>query len=437
MKHTAYPILAVALAVFAAGCQRSEPQGAVEPAASRACQVALAPGPDRTDIDRKIAELQARVRAEQRDWRASLEQLGYHLVARARLTNDAGDYTLAVNAAECLESRHPGQLGALLLRGHAMHQLHRFREAENIARILVAKREFALDYGLLGDALMEQGRLTEAGEAYQRMIDIKPFYQSYTRAAHIRWLKGDLDGAIELIQTAIQAASPRDPESVAWAYTRLATYELQRGHLLQAQRALDSAFRYQPQYAAALLTRGRVLLASGRPVDAIADLRGAAAANPLPEYQWVLADALRLVGRESEARSVEDDLRTHGAASDPRTLALFLATRRESADTALSLTERELLQRADIFTHDARAWALSAAGHTERARDEMTRALAENTRDARLFLHAGVIAASAGRPQEAGAWFARADALSSALLPSEIEMLRQHRVGPTRNQTGD
>ena len=51
------------------------------------------------------------------------------------------------------------------------------------------------------------------------MIDLKPYYQSYTRAADLRWLKGDLDGAIELTELAIQASSPRDPDSVAWAYT--------------------------------------------------------------------------------------------------------------------------------------------------------------------------------------------------------------------------
>ena len=437
MTHTAYSVLAAALMAFAAACERAEQRADAGPLASRACQVALAPGPERGDLDRKITELQTRIRNEHRDSRRALEQLGHHLVARARLTNDSGDYNLAVSTAECLESRYPGELAALLVRGHALHQLHRFREAEAMARILVAKREFVLDYGLLGDVLMEQGRLAEAADAYQKMIDIKPFYQSYTRAAHIRWLKGDLAGAIDLIRTAIRAASPRDPESVAWAYTRLATYELQRGGLAPAQEASDSALAYQTEYAPALLTRGRVLLALGRPSDAVKDLRRAAAANPLPEYQWILADALRLMGRESEAQSVENDLRSRGAVTDPRTLALFLATRGESAETALALTERELLQRADIFTHDARAWALAAAGHIDEAHATMTRALAENTHDARLFLHAGLIAASAGRPAEARTWLAKADELRSALLPSEIEMLRQHRVGPTRNHTGD
>ena len=83
-------------------------------------------------------------------------------------------------------------------------------------------REFVLDFGLLGDTLMEQGRVSDAAAAYQKMIDLKPFYQSYTRAAHLRWLKGDLGGAVQMMHAAVQAASPRDRESVAWAYSRLA-----------------------------------------------------------------------------------------------------------------------------------------------------------------------------------------------------------------------
>ena len=135
---------------------------------------------------------------------------------------------------------------ALLLRGHVLHQLHRFREAEQIARALVSTREVALDFGLLGDTLMEQGRLTEAAAAYQRMVDLKPFYQSYVRAAHLRWMRGDLDGAIELIRLAIGSASPRDPESAAWAWTRLAAYELQAGRARRAAAARTLLWNVSP-----------------------------------------------------------------------------------------------------------------------------------------------------------------------------------------------
>ena len=87
-----------------------------------------------------------------------------------------------------------------------------------------------------------------------------------------------------------------------------------------------------------------------------------AAINPLPEFQWALADTLRAAGRADEAAKVEATLKQTGAQSDPRTFALFLATRGEQTELAVQLAQRELQARADIFTHDALAWALAAAG---------------------------------------------------------------------------
>ena len=418
-------VLLVTVAAATAGCRQPKAPLVGSDVAPAACVVALAPGTQQNETDRDIARLQEQARRDPNPKQA-LEQLGYRYVARARAGNDPGDYKLAEKTAECIESASPDDASALLLRGHVLHQLHRFNEAEQIARRLIVKRQFVLDYGLLGDVLMEQGRLTEAADAYQKMIDIKPFHQSYTRASHLRWLKGDLDGAIELMQKAIAAASPRDPESIAWAYTRLAGYELQRGRLGDAERAADSALSYQADYAAALLMRGRVFLAMKKPADAVAAFSRAAQLNPLPEYQWALGDALRLHGDHAQADLVDSELTSRGADADARTLALFLATRRAAVTTAIALAERELQTRADIFTLDALAWSLAAAGRTAEAQVAMTRALAEGTEDGRLFLHAGVIAAAGDRRAEARKWLRKAAALRSTLLPSELDELTKH-----------
>ncbi len=117
----------------------------------------------------------------------------------------------------------------MLLRAHVLQNLHRFKESETLARRLVQQRGLSFDYGLLGDALMEQGKLSDAVEAYQRMMNLKPDLRAYARAAHMRWLKGDLAGAIEAMQLAVSAASPQDAESAAWVNTRLAFYEFQAG----------------------------------------------------------------------------------------------------------------------------------------------------------------------------------------------------------------
>jgi tetratricopeptide (TPR) repeat protein len=378
--------------------------------------------------DRDIATLQDDLR-ERRAARAA-EHLGYRFVARARISNDPGDYAVAEQAAACLESLQPNEPAALLLRGHVLHQMHRFREAEAIARRLVTVREFALDFGLLGDVLMEQGRVAEAAEAYQKMIDLKPFYQSYTRAAHLRWLRGDVAGAIDLMRAAVKAASPRDPESIAWAYARLAVYELQRGRLAEAGQMADASLRTVPEYAAALLARGRIQLAQKKHVEAVETLTGAARLNPLPEYQWALADALRLVGRTDEAAALESQLVREGVTGDPRTLALYLSTRRQGGRMAVDLARRELEKRADIFTLDALAWALASSGELQEASTLMARALAEGTEDGRLFVHAAVIAAADGRPADAARWAEKARKLSFTLLPSELGVLRRGLVTP-------
>lgn len=412
-------ILAVSILVLGAlGCGTPVPHSdAVD-----SCALTLAPHSGDAAIDREIIRLQQTAGASGGRSRA-LELLGWAYVQKARVSYDPGFYKLAEQCAICIETRHPDSEEALLLRGHVFYSLHRFQEAEGIARRMAETRGAPFDYGLLGDALMEQGRLNEAVEAYQKMIDLKPGPHSYTRVAHIRWLKGDLEGAIEMMRKAAAAMSPRDTEASAWAYTRLALYELQAGSVKGAERACGVALQLQKDYAPALLARGRVLLAENRNAEAVQLMQQAESMNPLPEYRWLLAEGLRAVERTDEALAVEDGLRRSGAAEDPRTFALFLATRGEQPETALLLVEREVKSRVDVFTLDALAWSLASAGRVSEARDPMRRALAEGTKDARLFYHAGTIAALDGRKQEARLMLNKAASIKQMLLPSEREGL--------------
>jgi tetratricopeptide (TPR) repeat protein len=386
--------------------------------------VVLTPQTGESHTDREISSFQQQIR-EGRNPELGLEQLGWAFVAKARKSFDAGFYKLAEQCALGIEKHNPQSQEAMLLRGHALHSMHRFKESEALARRLVEQRGLGFDYGLLGDALMEQGRLREAVEAYQRMMNLKPDLHAYARAAHMRWLKGDLDGAIEAMQLAVSAASPLDPESAAWVNTRLASYDFQAGRFEEAEQRCAFALSFQSNYAPTLLLRGKMLLAQNMPGRAVDVLRDAEKLNPLPEYQWAFADALRVAGgRENEASAIEAQLRQQGAASDPRTFALFLATRRESPDTALRLARAEFDSRSDVFTHDALAWSLVAAGELTEARSEMERALVEGTEDGRLFVHAAVIHAKADHREEALRFFEQATRLTHLLLPSEREQLQ-------------
>jgi tetratricopeptide (TPR) repeat protein len=393
----------------------------------------LAPQGSDSRIDKEIARLQQQIRSG-RNVQLWLEQLGWAFVAKARESFDPGFYKLAEQCARCIEKRDPQSQEAMLLRAYVLQNLHRFKESETLARRLVEQRGLSFDYGLLGDALMEQGRLNDAAEVYQRMMNLKPDLRAYARAAHMRWLKGDLAGAIEAMQLAVGAASPQDAESAAWVNTRLACYQFQARRFDEAEHRCAFALSLQANYPPALLLKGRMLLAKDELREAVDVLQNAAKLNPLPEYQWVLAEALRAAGREKEASRIEAQLRQHGASGDPRTLALFLSTRHESPEAAFQLAQAELDSRSDVFTHDALAWSLAAAGNLDEAHSEMQRALAEGTEDARLFLHAAVIASKTGHAADANRWLSKANELSHLLLPSERNELQNAAASNAKQQ---
>lgn len=408
----------------------ADPAASVPPSSVDPCAVALIPHAGTESVDQNIIRLQDAVRHAAMDQMAMAhwERLGWAFIAKARRSFDPGFYKLAEQCALCLAVQQPDSAEVLLLQGHVLHQMHRFHDAETLARQLVAQRGLWFDYGLLGDVLMEQGKLADAVDAYQRMMDQKPGPQAYSRAAHLRWLTGDLAGAIAVMQMATGVGGFHDPEAAAWAHVRLALYEWQAGHVSQASTHLEAALALQPEYPPALLARGRMLLADNNAAAAVEPLTRAAQRNPLPEYQWVLSDALRAAGRVEDAQAVAMHLRQRSAVEDRRTFALYLATTRQEIETAVRLAEEELAARADVFTLDTLAWALHAAGRHDEARTVSERALTVGTQEARLFYHAGVIAAAVGQADEATRWFARATALSQMLLPSEREHLAQVSV---------
>jgi len=398
-------------------------------ATNESCATVLVPlagsgAESENSTDRSIARYQKAVSLASQPLH-TLERLGWAFVARARESRDAGYYRLAEQVAACMDSTASDAPESLLLRGHALHNLHRFSEAETLARRLVEQRGLWFDFALLGDVLIERGALNEAVDAYQVVVDQRPGPQAYARIAQLRWLRGDLDGALEMMTTAVRSTSLRTPESAAWVRVRLALLLMQIDELSAADAVLDRTLVLQPGYPPALHAAGRLRLAQNRIRDAIPLLQRAVQVDPLPEFRWTLYEALRVAGQDSAANTQKLELRRRGEIEDRRTFALFLATLGDEPETALRLALQELDLRGDVFTLDAVAWALSGAGRNEEALKYSRRALAEGTQDARLYFHAGVITARTGDSTRALELMARAVAIQHMLLPSEQQQLTE------------
>ena len=123
-----------ALALSSTGCNPA--QSATEKPAPQPCALALAASSGTTKLDQEIARWQQKARSEKPDVaQLSLEQLGWKYIEKARTSYDPGYFKLAEACAQCMNARSQQPTPeALLLRGHALHQMHQFAAAEPIAR---------------------------------------------------------------------------------------------------------------------------------------------------------------------------------------------------------------------------------------------------------------------------------------------------------------
>jgi len=397
-------------------------------------EIVLTPHVGARTEDQEIIRWQGRAgKMDARD--AEFQRLAWAYVAKARLTLDPGFYKLAEKTIDVADATFGPSPDSRLLRGHILHTLHRFQAAEKIAQRLAAERGQPEDFALLSDALIEQGKLNAGIAALERLVALKPGVEAFSRIAHVRWLKGDLPGAIAALESAWHASGSCTTETQAWLLMRLAGLHLQRGDVEAGMQHADASLARVSEYPPALLAHGRALIASGKAGDAIAPLQLAAKLQPLPEYQWWLADALVLAGRPREAEVVEQALIDRGGETDARTLALFLATRGIRILDATRLARRELAERQDVFSHAAHAWVLFVAGDIEAADQEMSLGLSAGTKDARLLLHAAEIARARGDSQTAAGFFAEAETAQWTLTPSERELLTRRLAAGGRTIT--
>ena len=328
--------------------------------------------------------------------------------------------------ARALEVEHDSS-NAQRLRGLLLLDAHRFREASELARGLLAKEpDDVQSWGTLSDAELELGNVAAALDAAQQMLDRKPSLLSYGRAAHLRWLTGDREGSKSLYRAAIRAGeSMPDPEPRAWMMTQAAWVFWHEGDYNGARAGFELAASLVPDYVPALQGLGRTALSSGDYSAAISHLKRAQAKLPQPEAAWWLGDAYAAAGHEAEAKAAYAQVARLAGRADPRTLALFSATRGRELRRGLVLAKRAFDERPDVYSKDVLAYALLRNGELAEATALARELIAVGTPDARILYHAGQILAASGADAEGRALMDRALALNPRFDLLLTEVLRE------------
>ena len=387
---------------------RSSSAPASGPTLAEARALALTAPAGDAPVDRDIVRLQERIRRMPAadDW----VLLGQAWIQKARRAADPGLVLAAEGASIAALDMVPAHRGALGVRALALLDQHRFAAAREQARSVLSRHpDDLMSLMVLSDAALEMGDVAAAREAAQLLVDLKPGLPSYGRAAHLRWVTGDVSGAKLLYARAIEAGrGGRDPEPLAWMMVQAALVFWAEGDLDGALAGVREARSLVAGYAPALVLEARCRLARGEEKDAVRLLEEAERAQPLVETRWLLADASRAAGDLTAAESVEARLVRQGLQADPLMLGMFLTARGRALPEALRLLEAEHRARPGVAVEDAYAWALFRAGRLAEARAAIDRAAAHGTPDPRLLYHAGAIRLAGSAPEEGRALVRRA-----------------------------
>lgn len=348
--------------------------------------------------------------------------LALALSRRARETSDVKFYAQAEETLKKSFEVSPGNFDGERILIWLLLGKHEFAAAREEARKLNKKMpDDVMVYGFLTDANIELGDYKEAEESAQLMLDLRPGnLPGLTRAAYLRELFGDVDGALDLMNMALQSTPPNQMEDAAWIVTQIGHLDMALGKTGEAEKQLEHALVLFPGYHYALGNLAKVRLQQKRYHEAIQLLEQRYQAAPHAENLYDLAEALQIGGRNDDAKKAFAEfeqkslLETNRADNSNRELIFYYADYAHEPVQALEVAKREFARRHDAYTLDAYAWALYVNGRYQEARKQIDKALAVGLRDARHMRHAGEIALKAGDQVSAERYLQRAAELNTA-----------------------
>jgi tetratricopeptide (TPR) repeat protein len=329
----------------------------------------------------------------------ALNELALALARRARETADTQFYARAEEAIRKSLELSPENFEALKMRTWVLLGKHEFAAALELAQTLNKRMpDDLLVYGFLTDAYVELGRYKEAEEACQWMLDLRPGnIPAFTRAAYLREMFGDFEGAVELMSKAYDRTPPAESEDRAWLLTQVAHLSILSGKLPEAERLLKEALTAFTDYHYALAQLAKIRTKQGQHAEAAALLKRRYDAAPHPENLFDLARALKAAGNTSEARTAFATFEKQALAESEkwdnanRELMFYYVDEAKRPDEAVKIGSREFARRQDVYTLDAYAWALHKSRRTTEARDVMRRALDVGIADPDVLARADAI----------------------------------------------
>jgi tetratricopeptide (TPR) repeat protein len=310
---------------------------------------------------------------------ATVQDYNTQALEYVKLARDKANPEYHAKAEEALRKSfeaEPDNFDGLKAKTWLLLGQHRFAEALVLAKKLNSKApDDLLVYGLLVDANVELGNYRAAEDAAQWMLDLRPGNTpGLTRAAYLRELYKDYDGALQLMQQALQRTRPEDKGDRAWLLTHIGRLLAKKKDYPNAELALNAALTAYPEYHYALANLAEVRREQKRFAPAVELFRKRYASAPHPENLYDVGDALVRAGKRGEAMNVLAQFEKAALAESEnldnanRELATYYLEHAKKPAAGLRIAELEAGRRRDVHTLEVYAKALRANGKAAQAR---------------------------------------------------------------------
>jgi tetratricopeptide (TPR) repeat protein len=323
-------------------------------------------------------------------------QLAFAYCRWARDNHDPALYDKAAAALQQSLTLSPGNYEARKLQVGVLLGKHQFTDALALAKELNHKiPDDIAAWGLLVDVNAAIGNYAEAERDGQWILDLRAGSSlGFAKAAMLRELFGDPEGAFEFFEESRRRTSAGDIDELAWLLTEEARMQLESGNLSKAEDLANQALHLWRDSQLALGTLADVRMEQHRPAEAATLFEQRYRAMPSAENLYDWAQALEKSGDTQHSHLLFADFEEK-ALRDPAcalSLVYYYTNYKLDAAHALRLAAQQASIRQDVATLDAYAWALYANGKYPQARQQLDRVLAVGIRNPTYFCHAAHIA---------------------------------------------
>ncbi|MCF0058779.1 tetratricopeptide repeat protein [Dyadobacter sp. CY356] len=362
----------------------------------------------------KVDELKKKIKENPGDIKSRLQVVVIYL-SEARITGEHPYYYPAVlKILDGVLSMDPKNFEALTFKSSVKMSQHQFSEARDLAeKARQINPSNAYVYGVLVDANVELGNYKEAVTMSDKMQELKPSLESYSRASYLREIYGNYPGSIAAMKLAVQAGLPGS-EPQCWSKNTLGHLYETTGQLKEAEIQYQQILAMRPSYAFALRGQAQIFKARKEYDKALTELEKAAKIMPEFSFHEEMADIYALQGNADKAKQkyadvvkmLDEDARS-GHAVDLELCKLY--TKTAQLDSALVYGLKEYSRRPqNIDVNHALAQVYFLDKNTNKAKQHIDIALSTGSKDPEILQIASNIELAMGNKESGNKLIAQA-----------------------------